>query len=286
MAWGASGRRRGKHQPKKTVSNASLLGRPNAPRSTGVRVKSQTVFSRGLTAESAGELVERHTRCFCHTGLEKTRGKHTSKTKSPRGSSWAREQTTETPSTEATPANHRGCFNARPPERLAGPRSGTHGGVLGGASRHPPTTSNRKATHPLTRHTGDTRCPRGADGRGVPPSTNHAQPKGDQRPTSSSPTMIGDPRSGDRGRNLTYIAPRRGGFQTRPGPYDETPSCSSPRATQVQPNAKELFKGLPWERMKVGELSSEVVEGAADHHFCADRQAGLVEVELGVVVRF
>ena len=163
VAWGASGRRRGDKKPKRPLATRPCLGALTHPL-TGVRVKSQTVFSRGFTAESAGELVERHTRCFCHTGLEKTRGKPTSKTKSPRGSSWAREQTTETPSTEATPANHRGCFNARPPPRnpqhmsfrtpflsfLSAaknlsrvtqqhpkchprPRSGTHGRVLGRA---------------------------------------------------------------------------------------------------------------------------------------------------------
>ena len=149
VAWGASGRRRGDKKPKRPLATRPCLGALTHPL-TGVRVKSQTVFSRGLTAESAGELVERHTRCFCHTGLEKTRGNHTSKTKSPRGSSWAREQTTETPSTEATPPNHRGCFNARPLDRLAGPRSGTHGGVLRGAFPHPPTTPNRQANPPRT----------------------------------------------------------------------------------------------------------------------------------------
>ena len=89
--------------------------------------------------------------CFCRTVRRDTR-KTNFPNKPPHGSSRAREQTTETPSTEAIPEHHRGCFNARPPypsspthhtvvphsnavpppNRLTAPRCGIHGGARGG----------------------------------------------------------------------------------------------------------------------------------------------------------
>ena len=172
VAWGAGGRRRGDKKPKRPLATRPCLGALTHPL-TGVRVKSQTVFSRGFTAESAGEVVERHTRCFCHTGLEKTRGKPTSKTKSPRGSSWAREQTTETPSTEATPANHRGCFNASPP-RPSSPTPIRYPwwGVDGrGAPIHQPRPTERQPT-PFLDTPGITTSSHSPCGEFAQPSTN------------------------------------------------------------------------------------------------------------------
>ena len=110
--------------------------------------------------------------CFCRTVRRDTR-KTNFPNKSPLGSSWAREQTTETPSTEATPEHHRGCFNAPAQTRHTGPRSGTQGtGAL------PPQPSLTPSYRTPIRYPGD--------GRGYPHNPHSPPPT----PPSYRPSLV------------------------------------------------------------------------------------------------
>ena len=152
--------------------------------------------------------------CFCRTVRRDTRKPHFPN-KSPLGSSRAREQTTETPSTEATPEHPPGLLQRAPfptstpspplPSyrtpirylplpRLTAPRCGIHGGGRVAHTLAPPPHLYRKATH-TTPSCRRRPVPRG---RGYPIHMckgKRLTPTHPVSPTAhpSSPIPIGDP---------------------------------------------------------------------------------------------